>query len=227
MPMSNPLMLVLVNPQPSREQEYADWYANQHLVDMVGVPSVLNGKLHTATDHRPSQWRHAAIYQLAGDPMAVLDEISEYGKAGKIAPSTASDSSSRLMAIATSIADRVGGAGSPENALFVVLTNPVDGQDDEYNRWYNDQHVDDVLAVPGFVGVQRFKLSVPSGAPAPDWKYLALYEIEKDRVSETFEGLSARAGTDRMQVSPALSRGDTGVGIYAPVAEKAKGAPAS
>ena len=39
---------------------------------------------------------------------------------------------------------------------FVVLTNPTSGKEAEYNKWYNDQHIPDVLNVPGFVAAQRF-----------------------------------------------------------------------
>ena len=41
---------------------------------------------------------------------------------------------------------------------FMVLTNPVEGQEDIYNDWYNNRHLADVLKVPVFVSAQRFKL---------------------------------------------------------------------
>ena len=31
-------------------------------------------------------------------------------------------------------------------ALLVVLTHPAEGKEDEYNRWYSEEHLDDVLA---------------------------------------------------------------------------------
>ena len=110
----------------------------------------------------------------------------------------------------------------PENFLFLVLTNPADGQEDEYNRWYNDEHIDDVLAVPGFVGVQRFRLTPHPAMPAPEWRYLAFYEVDRARVREAFEELAARGGTDRMPVSPALKQEGIQVALYHPVAVKTK-----
>jgi hypothetical protein len=38
---------------------------------------------------------------------------------------------------------------------FLVLTRPVSGTKDEFNRWYDEQHLRDVLAVPGFVGARK------------------------------------------------------------------------
>ena len=35
--------------------------------------------------------------------------------------------------------------------IFIVYTNAVEGRDDEYNAWYDDQHLNDVLKIPGVV----------------------------------------------------------------------------
>jgi hypothetical protein len=85
---------------------------------------------------------------------------------------------------------------------YVVLTQPVRGQEEEYNRWYTDQHVGDVLRVPGVIAAQRFKIAQPDpAAPAP---YLAVYEIESDDVGQTLSQIASRAGTPDMPISPAL-----------------------
>jgi hypothetical protein len=138
-------------------------------------------------------------------------------------PSTDGDPASRLLAIATPLAERRGDRpADPDNHIFVVLTNPTAGEEDEYNRWYDAQHIADVLAIPGFVGVQRFRLSPPPGAPAPYWNYVAFYEIDRDKVDEAFAGLEAARGTERMVMSTALNRADNEVAVYAPVAAKVK-----
>jgi len=85
---------------------------------------------------------------------------------------------------------------------FVVLTNPKPGQDAEYNHWYDETHLRDVVDVPGFVAAQRFKID-----DAPDfsgYRYLSIYDIESDDPKATFAALTARAGTDAMVISPAL-----------------------
>jgi hypothetical protein len=85
---------------------------------------------------------------------------------------------------------------------YVVFTRPVHGRDAEYNRWYTEQHVGDVLRVPGVVAAQRYRLVQDSpGAPAP---YLAVYEIQSDDVQQTLAQIAARAGTPEMPISPAL-----------------------
>jgi hypothetical protein len=93
-------------------------------------------------------------------------------------------------------------------ATLVVLTNPVSPeQDAEYNDWYNNTHLKDVVAVDGFVSAQRFRVVIPDSAaelPKPSHQYLALYQIEADDLDTVAQALSARAGTDAMQISPAL-----------------------
>ena len=47
-------------------------------------------------------------------------------------------------------------SATTETYYFFVFSNPVAGHEDEYNKWYNEQHAPDVVAVPGFVTAQRF-----------------------------------------------------------------------
>jgi hypothetical protein len=87
---------------------------------------------------------------------------------------------------------------------FIVLTNSVEGRDDEYNKWYDDVHLDDVLAVPGFVAAQRFR-RLDSDSTSP-FGYVAIYEIETDDIDATMKSLTAAAGTDAMIISDAMDK---------------------
>ena len=90
--------------------------------------------------------------------------------------------------------------------VFVVFTNPVEGQEDVYNAWYSDVHLQDVLKVPGIIAAQRFKLSdVQRDSPPFPWRYLALYEIETDDLNHTLAALRERAGTSAMVISDAVA----------------------
>jgi hypothetical protein len=42
----------------------------------------------------------------------------------------------------------------------LVFSNPADGRDADYNAWYDDHHVPEVLDhVPGYVAAQRYRCS--------------------------------------------------------------------
>jgi hypothetical protein len=86
--------------------------------------------------------------------------------------------------------------------VLVVLTEPMPGLEDEYNEWYTETHLDEVVATPGFVSAQRFQLVDDGGAPCPH-PYLAIYEVEVD-LDAAKAALTAGAD-DRAPVPPAMS----------------------
>ena len=92
-----------------------------------------------------------------------------------------------------------------KNYTFIVLTNAKPGQESEYNHWYNEVHLADVLKVPGFSSAKRFKAS--KGQPTgntPRWEYAAIYEIDTDDLSATLDNMYGRVGTPDMDISEAL-----------------------
>jgi hypothetical protein len=91
--------------------------------------------------------------------------------------------------------------------IYMLFSNATPGAEEEYNDWYTNTHLDDVLAVPGFVAAQRFVITDArrqEGDPEPEHKYLAVYEIEGD-VEAAFGALAA--SRPNMYVSPAMARG--------------------
>lgn len=88
---------------------------------------------------------------------------------------------------------------------LIVFTKPTDGNEAEYNRWYDEVHLPEVLETEGFVAAQRFALAdaqigdVADKAPS---RYLAIYEIEAESLEAALEKLNAGSGT--MEMSDAL-----------------------
>lgn len=69
--------------------------------------------------------------------------------------------------------------------LMVVLSNAKPDLEDEFNDWYSNVHVAEVVDnLDGFEAAQRFSLApgqVEGGAP---WKYLALYWIPEGKLED-------------------------------------------
>jgi hypothetical protein len=86
---------------------------------------------------------------------------------------------------------------------FVVLSNSTPGNDDRFNDWYSQRHIVDVLKhVPGVRGVQRFALADDQRRSPPyAFRYLAIYEVEKQLAGEAFDTLRRLSGTEVMPVS--------------------------
>ncbi|HMO76854.1 MAG TPA: hypothetical protein PKD48_16075, partial [Sphingopyxis sp.] len=130
------------------------------------------------------------------------------------------DRESTMMTIGEALTDRVRSKVAPDaegkdRLLYIVLTNATPGDHDEFNDWYTNTHIPDVLAVPGFVAAQRFRLvDHPALKPYP-FRYLALYEVLASDAEAAFAELKARAGTERMFLSPALDTSGIAAAPYA------------
>lgn len=101
---------------------------------------------------------------------------------------------------------------------FHVFSNPADGREADYNLWYDDVHLGEVLQVPGFVAASRFRLAPDPAGKAPTHAYLAVYEMEVDDPAAALAELTARAGDGRIAMSDAL--GPVEARLYEVVTER-------
>ena len=92
-----------------------------------------------------------------------------------------------------------------EKHIFIVFTNAKDGQEAEFNDWYTNRHVGDVLKIPGIVSATRYELSDFQRPTPHPWKYMAIYEIETDDLKSVSDEISRRAGTPLMIRSDAMA----------------------
>ncbi|BBX63495.1 hypothetical protein MSAS_26690 [Mycobacterium saskatchewanense] len=66
----------------------------------------------------------------------------------------------------------------------------------EYNTWYDDVHLGELVALDGFVSARRLR---PVGGDGP---YVAIYEVEGDDLQAILDNMLANAG--RLHMSDAL-----------------------
>lgn len=85
---------------------------------------------------------------------------------------------------------------------MLVFSNAAEGRDDEYNKWYNEVHMKDVLSVAPFKSAERFDVSTVPGLPEPTHRYLAVYEFDGP-AQAAFEALTA--ASSKFEISDALS----------------------
>ncbi|GIX48162.1 MAG: hypothetical protein KatS3mg131_2373 [Candidatus Tectimicrobiota bacterium] len=65
--------------------------------------------------------------------------------------------------------------------VYLVFTDIDPRYEEEFNAWYNTEHLPELLALPGFLDAARYVAS--KGGP----KYLALYELESPAALQTPE----------------------------------------
>jgi hypothetical protein len=107
---------------------------------------------------------------------------------------------------------------------WIVQTNAVPGQEGEFNAWYDDVHLDDLLRIPGVTAARRsqlceavqmtttedgsLKLTDAKGIDAK-YKYLAIYELEADDPAALLQEIKKRSNTPEMVISPAMAEAYT------------------
>lgn len=70
---------------------------------------------------------------------------------------------------------------NPPRTLLLVGTNPVADHEDEYDEWYSNVHIPEILAIPGFESAQRFVLNPGRRqGELPPQRFFALYEFSGD-----------------------------------------------
>ncbi len=89
-------------------------------------------------------------------------------------------------------------------SIIIVQTNAVEGRTDEFEDWYVTRHLSDVTAVPGFAKAEFYRRSAAqrAGVPAPDYDYVAVYELDVP-AAEGIRNLDA-ARDAGMFISPAM-----------------------
>lgn len=95
---------------------------------------------------------------------------------------------------------------------LLALTNAMPGQEAEFNRWYDEQHLSDVLKIPGVVRALRLQTIDALRGPL-SWKYLTLYELETDDPAGLMQELGRRAGTELLPLSSAMDSRTAGAAI--------------
>ena len=105
---------------------------------------------------------------------------------------------------------------------WAVLTNCDPAHEQEFNDWYDQVHLPDLLRIPGIVSAGRCKLAgtqmtmTEGGLElcGPEvlglqYRYIAYYNIETDDIAAVLEEVKTRSGTPQLMISPHLTEAFT------------------
>ena len=62
--------------------------------------------------------------------------------------------------------------------LLLTMTEPPQGMEEEFNAWYEEEHLPERLSIPGFRSARRWVRDCAAG----EGKYLATYELDSAAV---------------------------------------------
>lgn len=199
-PTSDYLLMVFAAPTSGKQAEFDRWYLN-HLRQFVAIPGVKSAKrfsILTMGSVGAPLLPSLALYDIEGSKVTLLDaEVERRMKDGRITHSDAVDYDGIVSLkmkplgpamLAKDVSGAVAkpiGAGAVREYGFIVFSNPVtQSREEEYNNWYDRQHMPDVLRVPGFVSAQRFvTMWASSNSTLP--RYLIIFTLRSGDLAAT------------------------------------------
>ncbi len=78
---------------------------------------------------------------------------------------------------------------------MVVFSNAVEGKDKDFNDWYQNTHLKQIVSIKPFLAAQRFRFhtSIVPGGPDPK-RYMAIYDIETDDIGAALAEMNQAGG---------------------------------
>ena len=70
-------------------------------------------------------------------------------------------------------------AAKKGTGIYLVFADVPADMEDDFNRWYNEEHIPQLLAIPGFLDAARYE--AVQGGP----RYLAVYELASPEVRDS------------------------------------------
>jgi hypothetical protein len=95
--------------------------------------------------------------------------------------------------------------------LVAILSEPTAGQETEYNEYYENLHLDEVLQTTGFTSARRFRLAAEAGGVCP-LPYLAVYETTGDDAESVLKRINDTRG--QRQQSRSINKRTAAVWIF-------------
>jgi len=185
--MAKGILIAAMNIGNAAVDEFHDWYDTEHLPERIAVPGFL--KCHRWIGVQDAKIS-VATYDL--DSIAVLQSPGYRAIGGENLSPWSKRVTSRVERLMRFEGDQVlpGDALPPDNAGGFLLNamNVVPERENEFNEWYNTEHIPALAAVPGVLCARRFR------ATSANRRYVALYHLVSPDVQATAAWKSA-AGT--------------------------------
>jgi len=189
------LIMIRTNVPPEMESEWNKWYDSQHIpARLDNAPGFISARRFETIDDNP---KYLTLYDLAGETAltsAPYLKIRETEDA--LPPESFEAMTPRLPDFSRRLFEQI----YPEQEayrmpdaeiLFVVAHDVPPEKEDEFNAWYNTEHIPIMLErVPGFITARRFVAVQPQLPPrVSDWlirpKYLTLYDLASEDVLQS------------------------------------------
>jgi hypothetical protein len=186
------LLGVWMGPSAEHEADLNRWYADEHLPDRMEIPGFLRARRYESAQGEP---KYVAIYDLEDAQVLASDAYMTIAKNPTPWTQQVTGALQFFLRNEYELVQSIG--ESQDDAPYMLLVRIETGPEhlDELDRWYTEEHLPALAAVPGVIAARRYRATV--GSPL----YLATYELESPevRTSEAWSMAGNTSWTDRMR----------------------------
>lgn len=190
MTLANGLITVRLHTAPQHDEEFNDWYNLEHVPQVSALPGFVRTRRYfcESTDIRYLAWYETAGENVEGGPhfqSVVTDPTPWSIRMRKLYGENRERMNFKLMC-------EVGSAPAPDAPwMYIVHTDIPDHIVDEYNEWYDKEHLPRCAGIPGVQRARRYaRAACTSGHGGP--QYLTAYELTGPDIWESPAALAAR-----------------------------------
>ncbi|HZZ52196.1 MAG TPA: hypothetical protein VFE65_35315 [Pseudonocardia sp.] len=172
---------------------FARWYDEEHIPQVMGTPGMVGAQRFLIADTKPLpgsnslDYGHLALYEMEGSPQTFREDVKRKLMSQEmVLPDFMVQPFKALFVQSVSAAQHSDLFDRAENLddrhLFFAWSRHT-GDDATFARWYDDEHIPQIMSAPGVLRAERFELSdvkpLP-GVDALDPGHLAMYETAGD-----------------------------------------------
>jgi hypothetical protein len=188
---SKTVVVVTLDVEPEWEAELNRWYEEEHIPALLSLPGFLGADRYLALDGAP---KYMAFYQLAGLDAWERAAGGELRFAPEHAARLDTARTRRLrphfqarsaiyeqLTSADGLIEGVAwdGGRASVGAVNLMRSAVASSDEPEFNRWYAEEHLPQLAAVPGVILARRFR--AVQGGP----RYMARYDLLGPEVLQT------------------------------------------
>ena len=186
------ILLIMNDVLPERESEFCRWCREEQIPAMKAVPGVLDARMYRALEGAP---KYLTVYDLDNPGVLEQPEYPPLRGWGQDASGMPKEMFSACPSLTVGVYQGLLVLPRPEPTdlsaakclMLRVLEIDAEHQE-EFQDWYNTEHVPNLVSVPGCIRGRRFGLKMDAqdnvGNPSA---IVALYDVENPQVLKTEE----------------------------------------
>jgi hypothetical protein len=186
-----------MTPQTEWETDFNEWYDTEHIPLRMGAPG-FNGAQRYRNKESPA---YLAVYELASSTKLSTPEYRLIkGSPSERAKRMLRDVSGFTRYIGEEMGswEKPGGLGIDAPILYAVFFDVPAERADEFNRWYEDDHIPTLMKCADWLMVRRF--GIVDGEPG-HFSHLALHYLASANALKSPERDEARASPWRAKLA--------------------------